>query len=87
MNLLNEMLKSRLSKEAVVKAMPMFAIVNQLGEMVNPTDYGYEVGCDKDWVWSVDELDNAVDLICWMSEKWNMEFYVVPCANIGEKLY
>lgn len=87
MNLLNELLNTQAQRIEEIKLMQKFALVNSLGEMVNPTDYGYEVGFFAEWTWTLDELDNAVDVSCWMSEKWNNEIYVVPCANVDEKIW
>lgn len=87
MNLLNELLMNVESRMTAIKASRRFALVNKLGEMVNPTDYGYEVGYFIEWAWELDELDKAVDVACWMSEKWNNEIYVVPCADIGKKVW
>lgn len=87
MNIIAELLNTQAERIEEIKKLPKFALVNNLGEMVNPTDYGYEVGFYAEWTWTLDELDNAVDLCVWMSEKWNNEIYVVPCENINEKVY
>lgn len=87
MNLLNELLNNQAQRIEMIKSLNKFAIVNKLGEMINPTDYGYEVGFYAEWTWDIEELDNAVDLCEWMSEKWNNEMYIVPCANIDEKVF
>lgn len=84
--LLNEMLNTQAERIKEIKKLPKFALVNCLGEMINPTDYGYEVGFYAEWTWDITELDNAVDLCEWMSEKWNNEIYIVPCENIDEKV-
>lgn len=85
--LFNELLNDAKSRVQEVKALQKFAIVNQLGEMINPTEYGYEVGFYAEWTYDISELDNAVDLCCWMSEKWNNELYVIPCANVDERVF
>lgn len=87
MDLLDEMIFDQAERIELIKGMTKFAIVNQLGEMINPTDYGYEVGFYVEWTWDINELDEAVDLCEWMSEKWNNEMYIVPCATIDEKVF
>lgn len=87
MNLFDEIITDSMNRIAEIKAMSKFAIVNNMGEMINPTDYGYEVGFYSDWTWDINELDEAVDLCVWMSEKWNNEMYIVPCANIDEGVF
>lgn len=72
-----------------LKAMEKFVIVSKEGRLINPKVLKCKLTTDESYkrilLWSVDELDQAVDVVDYLSEYYE-QVYLVPCENIGVKV-
>lgn len=90
MDLFNEILESIEANIKKIKNTDGFAIIASNGDMVNPTyDDGYDKGFRPEWIWTKEELDNAVDVMTWMEERFGngKSYFIVPCSEVGKSIF